>query len=278
MAILMKGKSLALRIQEEIQEKAKRLEPKPKLGIIMVGNNPASKIYVNKKKDALESTGLLFQMLALEESIPQRDLENHIEAMNQDPLIHGILVQLPLPHHICTQDILQKVSPQKDVDGFHPVNVGRLSMGMKPYAISCTPYGIIKLLEEYKISIEGKHAVIVGRSNIVGKPMASLLLNQNATVTLCHSKTTSLQSFCSQADILVAAVGIPKLIQASFVKEGAVVIDVGINRTTEGKLVGDVDFSEVEKKASYITPVPGGVGNMTVAMLLSNIVNLASGQ
>lgn len=278
MAILMKGKSLALRIQEEIQEKAKRLEPKPKLGVIMVGNNPASKIYVNKKKDALESAGLLFQMLALEESIQQRDLENHIEAMNQDPLIHGILVQLPLPRHICTHDVLQKVLPQKDVDGFHPVNVGRLSMGMKPYAISCTPYGIIKLLEEYKISIEGKHAVIVGRSNIVGKPMASLLLNQNATVTLCHSKTTSLQSFCSQADILVAAVGIPKLIQASFVKEGAVVIDVGINRTSEGKVVGDVDFSEVEKKASYITPVPGGVGNMTVAMLLSNLVNLASGQ
>ncbi len=274
MAILMKGKALSEKIRAQIQEEIKSLEPKPTLGVIMVGDNPASKIYVSKKKEALESAGASFHLVSMSQEIQQAELEGQIENFNQNPLVNGILVQLPLPSHINTHNILQKVLPQKDVDGFHPVNVGRLSMGIQPYAISCTPYGIIRLLEEYQIPIEGKHAVIVGRSNIVGKPLASLLLNKNATVTICHSKTHGLASFCQQADILVAAVGVPKLIQASFVKEGAVVIDVGINRTSEGKVTGDVDFTEVEKKAGYITPVPGGVGNMTIAMLFSNLVNL----
>ena len=247
MAILMKGKSLSLKIREQIQKEVEDLNPKPMLAVIMVGNNPASKIYVAKKQEALEEAGVLFRLTTLEENIGQEELEKHIESFNLDPMVHGILVQLPLPKHINTNRILQKVLPHKDVDGFHPVNVGRLWMGIDPYSISCTPYGIIKLLEEYKISIEGKHAVIVGRSNIVGKPLAALLLNKNATVTICHSKTKSLESMCHQADILVAAVGVPRLIQASFVKEGAVVIDVGINRTEEGKVVGDVDFQEVEK-------------------------------
>ena len=218
--------------------------------------------------------GFNSRVIELEESISQEDLEKQIEILNQDKNVNGILVQLPLPKHINTYHIIEKILPEKDVDGFHPVNIGKLAIGLNPYAFSCTPFGIIKLLEEYNIEIEGKHAVIIGRSNIVGKPLSYFLLNKSATVTVCHSKTKNLPEISSQADILIAAVGIPKFVKAGWVKEGAAVIDVGINRTEEGKLVGDVDFEEVEKKAGYITPVPGGVGPMTIAMLLSNTLEL----
>lgn len=274
MAILIKGKDLSSKIVEEIRKEVLNYVHKPTLVVIIVGNNPASKVYVAKKKQTAELAGINSRVIELEESISQEELEKQIEILNQDKNINGILVQLPLPKHLDTYKIIEKILPEKDVDGFHPINIGRLAIGLKPYAVSCTPYGIIKLLEENNIEIEGKHAVIVGRSNIVGKPLSYLLLNRNATVTVCHSKTKNLQEVCSQADILVAAVGIPKFVKSDWIKEGAVVIDVGINRTEDGKLVGDVDFEEVQKKAGYITPVPGGVGPMTIAMLLSNTLEL----
>lgn len=274
MTILIKGKELSEKIVASIAEEVKNYEKKPGLTVIIVGENPASKVYVNKKKKTAEEAGFNSTIIELPEDVSQQELERHIDELNNDDSVDAILVQLPLPKHINTYDILERIKPEKDVDGFHPVNVGKLVIGLKPLAISCTPYGIIKLLEENKIEIEGKNAVIIGRSNIVGKPMASLLLNRNATVTVCHSKTTSLRRVCMQADILIAAVGREKFVKADWVKPGAVVIDVGINRTEEGKLVGDVDFEEVSKKAGYITPVPGGVGPMTIAMLLSNTLEL----
>lgn len=274
MTILIKGKELSEKIVENIAEEVKNYDKKPGLTVIIVGDNPASRVYVNKKKTTAEKAGFNSNIIELPEDVAQHELEKHIDELNQDSSIDGILVQLPLPKHINTYEILERIRPEKDVDGFHPLNVGKLVIGLNPYAVSCTPYGVIKLLEEHNIEIEGKHAVIIGRSNIVGKPMASLLLNRNATVTVCHSKTASLRRICMQADIVVAAVGIPKFVKADWVKKGAVVIDVGINRTEEGKLVGDVDFEEVSQKAGYITPVPGGVGPMTIAMLLSNTLEL----
>ncbi|MEI8389841.1 MAG: bifunctional methylenetetrahydrofolate dehydrogenase/methenyltetrahydrofolate cyclohydrolase FolD [bacterium] len=274
MAILIKGKDLSAKIVEKIRQEVLSYEKKPTLVVIIVGNNPASQVYVSKKKHTAELAGFNSRVIELEESISQEDLEKQIEILNQDKNVNGILVQLPLPKHINTYHIIEKILPEKDVDGFHPVNIGKLAIGLNPYAVSCTPFGIIKLLEKYNIEIEGKHAVIIGRSNIVGKPLSYLLLNKSATVTVCHSKTKNLPEISSQADILIAAVGIPKFVKADWVKEGAAVIDVGINRTEEGKLVGDVDFEEVEKKAGYITPVPGGVGPMTIAMLLSNTLEL----
>ncbi len=274
MAVLIKGKDLSAKIVEEIRQEVLNYNTRPTLVVIIVGSNPASQVYVAKKKKTAHEAGFNSQVIELEESISQQELERQIDILNQDANVNGILVQLPLPKHINTYDIIEKILPEKDVDGFHPINVGKLAIGLKPYAISCTPYGIIKLLEENNIEIEGKHAVIIGRSNIVGKPLSYLLLNRSATVTICHSKTKNLSEICSQADILVAAVGIPKFVKADWVKEGAAVIDVGINRTEDGKLVGDVDFEEVEKKAGYITPVPGGVGPMTIAMLLSNTLEL----
>lgn len=274
MAILIKGKDLSAKIVEKIRQEVLSYGKKPTLVVIIVGNNPASQVYVSKKKHTAELAGFNSRVIELEESISQEDLEKQIEILNQDKNVNGILVQLPLPKHINTYHIIEKILPEKDVDGFHPVNIGKLAIGLNPYAVSCTPFGIIKLLEEYNIEIEGKHAVIIGRSNIVGKPLSYLLLNKSATVTVCHSKTKNLPEISSQADILIAAVGIPKFVKAGWVKEGATVIDVGINRTEEGKLVGDVDFEEVEKKAGYITPVPGGVGPMTIAMLLSNTLEL----
>lgn len=274
MAVLIKGKELSEKIVVEIRTKVESFEKKPTLVVIIVGSNPASQVYVSKKKKTAELAGFNSRVIELEESISQQELEKQIEILNQDRNVNGILVQLPLPKHINTYDIIEKILPEKDVDGFHPINIGRLAIGLKPYAVSCTPYGIIRLLEENKIEIEGKHAVIIGRSNIVGKPLSYLLLNRSATVTVCHSKTKNLPEIASQADILIAAVGIPKFVKADWVKEGATVIDVGINRTEDGKLVGDVDFEEAEKKAGYITPVPGGVGPMTIAMLLSNTLEL----
>lgn len=274
MANLIKGKELSQKIVAQVREEALKCTRKPGLTVIIVGENPASKVYVNKKKKTSEEAGFNSRVIELPESVSQQELERYIDELNADAAIDGILVQLPLPKHINTYDILERIRPDKDVDGFHPVNVGRLVTGLNPYAISCTPYGIIRLLEENNIEIEGKHAVVIGRSNIVGKPIASLLLNRNATVTICHSRTKNLPEVCAQADILVAAVGIPKFVKADWVKEGATVIDVGINRTEEGKLVGDVDFEAVEPKAGSITPVPGGVGPMTIAMLLSNTLEL----
>jgi len=274
MTILIKGKDLSAKIVEKIRQEVLNYDKKPTLVVIIVGNNPASQVYVSKKKKTAELAGFNSRVIELEESISQENLEKQIQILNQDKNVNGILVQLPLPKHINTYDILEKIIPEKDVDGFHPINIGRLAIGLKPYAVSCTPYGIIKLLEENNIEIEGKHAVIIGRSNIVGKPLSYLLLNRSATVTVCHSKTKNLPEIASQADILIAAVGIPKFVKADWIKEGATVIDVGINRTAEGKLIGDVDFEEAEKKAGYITPVPGGVGPMTIAMLLSNTLEL----
>ncbi|OGH96266.1 MAG: bifunctional methylenetetrahydrofolate dehydrogenase/methenyltetrahydrofolate cyclohydrolase [Candidatus Melainabacteria bacterium GWA2_34_9] len=274
MAVLIKGKDLSTKIVEKIRHEVLNYDKKPTLVVIIVGNNPASQIYVSKKKHTAELTGFNSRVIELEESISQKDLEKQIEILNQDKNVNGILVQIPLPKHINTYNIIEKILPEKDVDGFHPINIGRLAIGLKPYAVSCTPQGIIKLLEENNIEIEGKHAVIIGRSNIVGKPLSYLLLNRNATVTVCHSKTKNLSDVCSQADILVAAVGIPKFVKSEWVKEGAIVIDVGINRMENNKLIGDIDFEEVEKKAGYITPVPGGVGPMTIAMLLSNTLEL----
>lgn len=274
MTILMKGKDLSQKMFEKIKEEVSALDVKPSIAVIIVGNNPASKIYVNKKKEAALLVGITSEVVELDENISQHELEAQIDVLNKDDSINAILVQMPLPKHINTDDIIQKISPKKDVDGFHPLNVGRMVTGMKPYALPCTPAGIMMLMKEYGINPESRHAVIVGRSNIVGKPVASLLLNNNATVTICHSKTKNLKEITNQADILIAAIGKPKFITKDFVKEGAVVIDVGINRTEAGKLVGDVDFENVEPKASYITPVPGGVGPMTIAVLILNTLNL----
>ncbi|NLF84154.1 MAG: bifunctional methylenetetrahydrofolate dehydrogenase/methenyltetrahydrofolate cyclohydrolase FolD [Candidatus Gastranaerophilales bacterium] len=278
MANLIKGKELSEKIVAQVREEALKYEKeagrKPGLTVIIVGENPASKVYVNKKKKTSEEAGFKSEVIALPEDVSQQELEWHIDKLNADSTVDGILVQLPLPKHINTYEILERIAPDKDVDGFHPINAGKLMTGLKPYAVPCTPYGIIRLLDENRIEIEGKHAVVIGRSNIVGKPVAALLLNRSATVTVCHSKTNNLPEICVQADILVAAVGIPKFVKADWVKEGATIIDVGINRTEEGKLVGDVDFDNVAPKAGNITPVPGGVGPMTIAMLLSNTLDL----
>lgn len=274
MAILLKGKELAQKIREDIKKEVLNLNIKPSIAVIVVGDNPASKVYVNKKKEAAAEAGMSSFIIQLDKNIKHQELEQKIELLNQDASINAILVQLPLPEHINTDDIIQKISPEKDVDGFHPLNAGKLFTGLKPYAVPCTPAGIIKILEEYNINVESKNVVVAGRSNIVGKPLACLLLNKNATVTICHSKTKNLKEITSQADILVSAIGKPAFIKADNVKEGAVVIDVGINRLESGKLAGDVDFLSVEPKAGYITPVPGGVGPMTIAMLLSNTLNL----
>lgn len=278
MTNLIKGKELSEKIVTQVREEALKYEKevgrKPGLTVIIVGENPASKVYVNKKKKTAEESGFKSEVIALPEEVSQQELERHIDKLNVDSAVDGILVQLPLPKHINTYEILERIAPDKDVDGFHPINAGKLMTGLKPYAVPCTPYGIIRLLDENSIEIEGRHVVVIGRSNIVGKPVAALLLNRSATVTVCHSRTKNLPEICAQADILVAAVGIPKFVKADWVKEGATIIDVGINRTEEGKLVGDVDFDAVAQKAGNITPVPGGVGPMTIAMLLSNTLDL----
>lgn len=274
MAVLIKGSELAKKIKEKVKDEILTKRIKPGIAVVIVGEDPASKIYVGKKEQETIEAGFHSIVVKLDKDISQTDLENKIDELNADRDINAILVQLPLPKHLDSDAIIEKILPYKDVDGFHPINVGKLWTGLTPYAIPCTPYGVIKLLEEYNIEISGNNAVIIGRSNIVGKPMASLLLSRNATVTICHSRTVNLKEITSQADILISAIGKPKFITDDFVKEGAVVIDVGINRTEDGKLVGDVDFDKVEPKASYITPVPGGVGLMTRAMLLQNALDL----
>ncbi len=274
--MIIDGKSIAADIRQEIKsqvdEFTKKTNVKPGLAVILVGENPASLVYVSQKEKACDEVGIASLKVVLPESIPQEELEMKVEELNNEPAIHGILVQLPLPDHLDEKKIIEKISPEKDVDGFHPVNVGRLVVGEETF-VPCTPQGVIELIERSNIEIEGKRAVVVGRSNIVGKPVALLLLQKNATVTICHTRTRNLPEITNQAEILIAAAGKPHLIKADMVKDGACVIDVGINRV-DGKLVGDVDFEEVEKKA-IVTPVPGGVGPMTVVMLLKNTLQAA---
>ena len=274
---LINGKELAKKIREELKEEVDGLHQKgiyPRLAVIMVGDDKASSVYVRNKSKACNEIGIEFEEYLKESSISQDELISLIKELNDRNDIHGILLQSPIPDHLDIREAFNTIDPKKDVDGFNPVNVGRLSIGEDCF-ISCTPYGVIKMLEEYDIPVEGKRAVVIGRSNIVGKPLVQCLLKKNATVTVCHSKTQNLGEITKEADILIAALGKPKFVTEDMVKDGAVVIDVGINRNEEGKLVGDVDFENVSKKASYITPVPGGVGPMTIAMLMNNVVKAA---
>ncbi|MBR5545542.1 MAG: bifunctional methylenetetrahydrofolate dehydrogenase/methenyltetrahydrofolate cyclohydrolase FolD [Clostridia bacterium] len=272
-AQLLDGKIMAAELEEQLKSRVAELVSQgfvPGLTVILVGEDPASQTYVNNKEKACQRLGIRSVTLRMPEQTTQEELETAIEEANADPSVHGILVQLPLPGHLDSDRALSLILPEKDVDGFHDVNAGRLSRGLD-CTVACTPKGALYMLKQAGISISGKEAVVVGRSNIVGKPMALLLLKENATVTVCHSRTADLAAHTRRADILVAAIGKPRFITADMVKDGAVVVDVGINRV-DGKLCGDVDFEPVAQKASWITPVPGGVGKMTIAMLMDNTV------
>lgn len=274
MANIIDGKQISADIKEELKQEVARLKEVGHsccLAVIQVGSDPASSVYVGNKKKACAYIGIESLAYELPEETTEEELLAIIEQLNRDDHVHGILCQLPLPKHINEDRVIAAISPEKDVDGFHPQNVGALVIGQKGF-VSCTPAGIIQLLKRSNIDIAGKHCVVIGRSNIVGKPMALLMLRENATVTVCHSKTSNLKELCSQADILIVAIGKPRFIGAEYVKDGAVVIDVGIHRDENNKLCGDVRYEEVEPKASYITPVPGGVGPMTIAMLMNNCV------
>ncbi|EPU34372.1 bifunctional methylenetetrahydrofolate dehydrogenase/methenyltetrahydrofolate cyclohydrolase [Streptococcus agalactiae] len=278
MTELIDGKALSQKMQAELGRKVERLKEQhgiiPGLAVILVGDNPASQVYVrNKERSALEA-GFKSETLRLSESISQEELIDIIHQYNEDKSIHGILVQLPLPQHINDKKIILAMDPKKDVDGFHPMNTGHLWSG-RPMMVPCTPAGIMEMFREYHVDLEGKHAVIIGRSNIVGKPMAQLLLDKNATVTLTHSRTRNLSEVTKEADILIVAIGQGHFVTKDFVKEGAVVIDVGMNRDENGKLIGDVVFEQVAEVASMITPVPGGVGPMTITMLLEQTYQAA---
>ncbi|MBE7081049.1 MAG: bifunctional methylenetetrahydrofolate dehydrogenase/methenyltetrahydrofolate cyclohydrolase FolD [Clostridiales bacterium] len=272
MAIIIDGKQIAQSVKEQLKDKVKdflyKYNHQITLAVILVGENPASKVYVKNKITATEYVGMKSLSFHLPESSTQEEVENLVESLSNDNGVDGILVQLPLPKHLDENKILSKIPADKDVDGFLAQNVGNLLLG-QPATVACTPFGVIKMLKSQNIELSGKNAVVIGRSNIVGKPMALLLLQENCTVTVCHSKTQNLKDVCKNADILIAAIGKPEFVKADMVKEGAVVIDVGINRTEKG-LVGDVDFEQVKDVASYISPVPGGVGPMTIAMLLEN--------
>ena len=279
MAKIIDGKELAKNIREGLKQEVielKNAEINPKLAVIMVGDDKASKVYVKNKSKACQDVGIEYEEYILSSTTKMEELLELIEKLNNDETIHGILVQSPLPKGLDANEAFKAISSKKDVDGFNPINVGKLSLNQDCF-VSCTPYGIIKMLENYNIQIEGAHAVVVGRSNIVGKPLVQCLLNKNATVTICHSKTKNLKEITKQADILIAAIGKAKFITEDMVKEGAVVIDVGINRTESG-LVGDTDFERIKEKASFITPVPGGVGPMTIAMLMNNVIKAAKQQ
>lgn len=269
---IIDGKAVSAAVKDEVKEQVAALKKDggvPCLAVVLVGDDPASKVYVRNKKRACEYCGIKSLEYILDKTASEQQLLDLIDVLNKEPTVHGILVQLPLPPHINEQNIINAISEQKDVDAFHPANVGRLMTG-NPDFLPCTPAGVMEMLKKYNIETAGKDCVIIGRSNIVGKPMAMLMLSANSTVTICHSKTKNLKEKCLSADILIAAIGKPKFVTADMVKDGAVVIDVGINRTEDGKLCGDVDFDEVSKKASYITPVPGGVGPMTIATLMKN--------
>lgn len=274
MAKIIDGKALAAQVKARCAAGAQGLARRPGLAVILVGDDPASRVYVSGKERDCAECGFLSFEHKLPADTTERELLTLIDRLNGDSAVDGILVQLPLPAHLNEEKVLNAISPDKDVDCFHPVNVGKMVTG-QPVFLPCTPAGVMEMLRAYEIPVAGRHCVVLGRSNIVGKPMATLLLAQSGTVTICHSKTPDLAAFTRQADILVSAVGRTGLVTADMVKEGTVVIDVAMNRNAEGKLCGDVDFAAVEKKASYITPVPGGVGPMTRAMLMENLLTAA---
>lgn len=271
---LIDGKKISAEIKDECKQKALKLiesGKEPCLAVILVGNDPASSIYVNNKKKACEYCNIKSLSYELPEETTEKELLDLIEKLNNDASVDGILVQLPLPKHIDEDKVIAAIDPLKDVDGFHVKNVGSLCIG-KPVLVSCTPAGVIELLKRSNVEITGKRCVVIGRSNIVGKPMALLMLSENATVTICHSRTKDLEAVCKEADILIVAIGKPRFIDSKYVKDGAVVIDVGIHRDENNKICGDVNFDDVKDKVSKITPVPGGVGPMTIAMLMSNVI------
>lgn len=281
MAILIDGKETARAVRGEIRDAVAAFTKEsgviPGLAVVIVGDDPASRVYVRNKHRACEEVGIRSDVHALPADTSEAELLTLVARLNADPTVNGILVQLPLPKHLDEEKVILAIDPAKDVDAFHPVNVGKIMIGNFTFA-PCTPAGVMELLRHYNIPVAGKHCVIIGRSNIVGKPQAMLMLKENATVTVCHSRTVGLADITRTADILVAAVGRPGFVTADMVRDGAVVIDVGINRTAEGKLCGDVDFAAVSEKASYITPVPGGVGPMTITMLLKNTLAAAKDQ
>ena len=275
--IIMDGKGLAKKMQDQMKKEVAALTAEgktPGLCVILVGEDKASQVYVRNKEKQSEAMGMNSRVVRLAADISEADLLAEVEKQNQDDSMHGILVQLPLPKHIDEQKVLRAIRYEKDVDGFHPMNVGNFFLGNES-ALPCTPYGIMKILDEYNIALEGKKALVIGRSNIVGKPMSIMLLNKNATVTIAHSRTKNLKELAKEADILVAAIGRGHFVTADFIKEGAVVIDVGMNRSAEGKLIGDVDTAAAMGIASHITPVPGGVGPMTITMLLQQTIDKA---
>lgn len=272
MAKIIDGKAVSAAVKEQVKAETERLKEQgitPGLAVVLVGDDPASRVYVNNKKKACELVGFYSEEYALSADTTQQELLELVDKLNHDDKINGILVQLPLPKHLDDKAVIAAIDPKKDVDAFHAENVGKIMIGDYKF-LPCTPAGVMELLASENIEIEGKNCVVIGRSNIVGKPMAMLLLHKNGTVTITHSRTKNLKEICLNADIIVAAVGIAKFLKADMVKPGAVVIDVGMDRDENGKLCGDVDFAEVEKRASYITPVPGGVGPMTIAMLMKN--------
>ncbi|MEI3606777.1 bifunctional methylenetetrahydrofolate dehydrogenase/methenyltetrahydrofolate cyclohydrolase FolD [Pseudogracilibacillus sp. SE30717A] len=278
-AEIINGQQLAKELRDNMREEIVQLKETgltPHLTVILIGDDPASHSYVKGKEKASAEVGISSNIIRLNADLSEQELLNKIVELNQDDHVHGILVQLPLPNHIDEQKVIETIDPAKDVDGFHPINIGRMIVGQDAF-LPCTPYGIIQMLKSKNIVIEGKHVVVIGRSNIVGKPMGQLLLNENATVTYCHSRTNDLKSITNQADILIVAIGKANIIDSSYVKEGAAVIDVGVNRNTDGKLTGDVDFEDVKQKASFLTPVPKGVGPMTITMLLANTIKAAKG-
>lgn len=274
MTVIIDGKELAKKIRANLKIECEELKKKninSKLAVIMVGEDPASKVYVRNKSRACEDVGIKYEEYLLDSKITQKELIELIEKLNNDKTINGILLQSPIPSNLDINEAFRTISPEKDVDGFNPVNVGKLVLNQDTF-VSCTPYGIMKMFEEYNIDLTGKNVVILGRSNIVGKPLIHCCLNKNATVTSCHSKTQNLAQKAKEADVLISAIGKANFVTADMVKDGAVVIDVGINRLDNGKITGDVDFESVKEKASYITPVPGGVGPMTIAMLMNNVI------
>ena len=280
MAVIIDGKGLAKKIRANLKIECEELKKKninSKLAVIMVGDDPASKVYVRNKSRACEDVGIEYEEYLLDANITQKELIELIEKLNNDKTINGILLQSPIPSNLDINEAFRTISPEKDVDGFNPVNVGKLVLNQDTF-VSCTPYGIMKMFEEYNIDLTGKDVVILGRSNIVGKPLIHCCLNKNATVTSCHSKTQNIIQKAREADILISAIGKANFVTVDMVKENAVVIDVGINRLDNGKITGDVDFENVKEKASYITPVPGGVGPMTIAMLMNNVIKATKRQ
>jgi methylenetetrahydrofolate dehydrogenase (NADP+)/methenyltetrahydrofolate cyclohydrolase len=273
MTVIIDGKKISLKILNDLKDKIKNLDKKPVLSVILVGNNPASELYVGLKKKAAEKIGIISNVFTYAHDIDEKTILDKIFELNNDNSINAILVQLPLPKQINTQKVIQAISPKKDVDGFTPENIGKISIGVKPYAYPCTPKGILRLFDEYNIDLQGKNVVILGRSNIVGKPLAQMILNKNATVTICHSYTRHLSDITKTADILISAVGKSKIVTNDMVKSNSIIIDVGTSKADD-KISGDVDFETVCQSTSYITPVPGGVGPMTIASLMENTYEL----